>query len=184
MVVLIIGIPDSGKSKMAEDMAVSLSENGSRYYIATMIPFGEEGQKRIEKHRKLRQGKGFETIECPEDLGRKLSNVDGIAGSTCLLECMSNLVGNEMHREGALCGNELVNHIIKDVRNLCQRAENVVIVSNSFPMEAPGYDDDTRNYVRALFQVNEELKKISDEIYVFEEGTWLKEKASIGSDRT
>lgn len=184
MVALIIGIPDSGKSRMAEDMAVSLSGNSRRYYIATMIPFGEEGQKRIEKHRRLRKGKGFETIECPEDLGRKLSLVDGIAGSTCLLECMSNLVGNEMHKGGALCGDELVAQIVRDVKSLCQRAKNVVIVSNSFPMEAPGYDDDTRNYVRALFQVNEELKKISDEIYVFEEGTWLKEKASIGSDRT
>ncbi|SCY02390.1 bifunctional adenosylcobinamide kinase/adenosylcobinamide-phosphate guanylyltransferase [Butyrivibrio sp. INlla14] len=183
MVVLIVGIPDSGKSRMAEDMAVRLAGNDSRYYIATMIPFGEEGQKRIEKHRKLRKGKGFETIECPYDLGRKLLAMDRITESTCLLECMSNLVGNEMHREGALSGDELVDCIIRDIKSLCDRAKNVVIVSNYFPMEDVGYDDDTRNYVRVLFQVNDELKKISDEIYVFEDGTWIKENANLGSDR-
>ena len=44
MVVLIIGIPDSGKSKMAEKWAVRLSNGGRKFYIATMIPFGEDGQ--------------------------------------------------------------------------------------------------------------------------------------------
>ena len=176
MVVLIIGIPDSGKSKMAEEWAVRLSNGGRKYYIATMIPFGEEGQKRIEKHRKMRQGKGFETIECPENLGESILSTEGIYGSTCLLECMSNLVGNEMHGDRPLEGDELTDHIMRDVNKLCERAENVVIVSNSFPLEGDGYDEDTRNYVGALMVVNEELKKISDEVYIFEDGAWIRKE--------
>ena len=44
MNVLIIGYPDSGKSKLAEDMVLEMSAPGERVYIATMIPFGEEGR--------------------------------------------------------------------------------------------------------------------------------------------
>ncbi len=43
MVDLIIGTPDSGKSKRAEDLALKLSGDGKRIYLATMDPFGEEG---------------------------------------------------------------------------------------------------------------------------------------------
>lgn len=59
MTTLIIGYPDSGKSAMAERMVTEMSEPGERVYLATMIPFGQEGRDRIARHRKLREGKGF-----------------------------------------------------------------------------------------------------------------------------
>ena len=37
-------------------------------YIATMRPFGAETQKKIERHRRMRAGKGFQTLECYGDL--------------------------------------------------------------------------------------------------------------------
>ena len=43
MTVLIIGTPDSGKSEKAEEIALSLSQGKKKYYIATMIPYGEAG---------------------------------------------------------------------------------------------------------------------------------------------
>ena len=65
MLHLIIGGSGSGKSEYAENQAVLLSkkEDLSLYYIATMKPFGEEGKRRVERHRRLRSGKGFFTIE-------------------------------------------------------------------------------------------------------------------------
>ena len=176
MVVLIIGVPDSGKSKRAEDRAMELAAGAQKYYIATMIPFGQEGQERVEKHRNMRMGKGFETIECPSGLGDKIDDIRGIESATCLLECMSNLVGNEMHGEISYSEDELVEHIARDIRKLCDRAQNVVIVSNSFPLEGEGYDEDTRNYVRVMELVNQELKKISDETYEFSCGKWNRTK--------
>ena len=70
MLILITGGSGSGKSEYAENTAKELAEKEglSLYYIATMKPFGEEGRRRVERHHRLREGKGFETVECYVDL--------------------------------------------------------------------------------------------------------------------
>ena len=74
---LITGGSGSGKSEYAEqklmEYASHSKRNKKRYYIATMIPFGKETEEKIARHRKLRAGKGFETIECYTDLLGKLN---------------------------------------------------------------------------------------------------------------
>ena len=69
MLHLITGGSGSGKSAYAEKQVLAAGE-GRRIYIATMIPYGEEGRQRVERHRKLRQEKQFETLECYTDLRR------------------------------------------------------------------------------------------------------------------
>lgn len=173
MVVLVIGVPDSGKSKRAEDIAVSLSGGGKKIYIATMVPFGDEGAARVEKHRKLRAGKGFETMECPRNIG----GIQGAEGCTCLLECMSNLVGNEMYAEdnGKLDDEELTKLVVAEIKSLMEKAANTVIVTNSFPGDGEGYDDETRRYVQLMDMVNDRLRKMADEIYEYVKGEWVVE---------
>ena len=97
MLTLVTGGSGSGKSAFAEDRVLSFGE-GKRIYIATMHPFDEESHKRIERHRKMRAGKGFETVECYT--GLKNAVLPGESGKcVVLLECMSNLVANEMFEE-------------------------------------------------------------------------------------
>ena len=62
MLHLITGGSASGKSLYGERMA---AEAGGRLlcYLATMRPWGEEGQARVQRHRQQRAGKGFHTIE-------------------------------------------------------------------------------------------------------------------------
>ena len=52
----------------------------------------------MERHKKLRQGKGFITIESPKDVGREkvleMFRPDG-QKKAVLLECISNLTANE-----------------------------------------------------------------------------------------
>lgn len=67
--ILITGGSGSGKSAYGEKRILEAGEM-TRYYIATMEVFGEEGRKKVERHKKLRQGKGFITIESPKDVGR------------------------------------------------------------------------------------------------------------------
>ena len=62
MMILVTGGSGSGKSAFAEDCVVSFGKT-DRIYIATMYPFDEESRKRVQRHRKMRQGKGFETVE-------------------------------------------------------------------------------------------------------------------------
>ena len=58
---LITGGSKCGKSSLAEKLLDRYGDN--KYYIATMQPFGEEALAAIDRHRKLRAGKGFVTIE-------------------------------------------------------------------------------------------------------------------------
>ena len=117
MTILVIGTPDSGKSEKAEGLALELSGNGKKIYLATMIPYGAEGEKRIEKHRKLRDGKGFITVEKTHNVADIIDETGFIeikrsedkskdknegpyrveaSDVTVLLECVSNLCANEM----------------------------------------------------------------------------------------
>ena len=52
-VTLVIGAAASGKSAYAESLC--LGHDGPRVYLATMEPFGEEGARRIARHRALRE---------------------------------------------------------------------------------------------------------------------------------
>ena len=94
MMILVTGGSGSGKSAFAEDCVIACGEM-SRVYIATMYPFDEESRKRVKRHRDMRFGKGFDTVECYTGL----SEVRVPKGCTVLLECMSNLVANEIFRE-------------------------------------------------------------------------------------
>ena len=180
MVVLVIGTPDSGKSERAEKIALELSDRGKKYYIATMIPYGDEGLLRVEKHKKARAGKGFVTIEKPSDVHELALELSDIKDSTCLLECMSNLIGNEMHREAAPGADVkyrsrediLADKITESVKALIEAAANLVIVTNRFPSDDEGYDDETREYVRLVTNVNSRLKKEADRILELTEGEW------------
>ena len=63
MMILVTGGSGSGKSAFAEDCIVAFG-NARRIYIATMYPFDEESRKRVKRHQAMRQGKGFDTLEC------------------------------------------------------------------------------------------------------------------------
>lgn len=68
MITLVTGGSGSGKSAYAESLLSSCE--GIRYYIATMQIYDAEGEKKVERHRKLRAGKGFLTIESPMNVGK------------------------------------------------------------------------------------------------------------------
>ena len=68
----------------------------------------EDGERRVIKHRAQREGKGFITIEHPYALREVPDKIIKITGSdtpagdkrikaTVLLECLANLVGNELY---------------------------------------------------------------------------------------
>ena len=172
MVTLIIGVPDSGKSQIAEDLAMKLAGERRKYYIATMVPFGETGQERIQKHRMQRDGKGFHTLECPLDVHTIVDQMEPDA--TVLLECMSNLLGNEIYAEKNqdVESQELLEHIFVGVKSISKACAHLVIVSNEFAMEDPNYDEETRYYVSMMHEMNLKLRDFADDIYEYTEGEW------------
>ncbi len=77
MYCLVTGGAGSGKSEYAESLALSFCDKaGSMFYIATMYPYDdEETKRRIHRHRSLREGKGFVTIERPFEISKVLDEI-------------------------------------------------------------------------------------------------------------
>ena len=68
MLTLVIGGAASGKSAFAE--LLCMQSPLPRTYLATMQVWDAECAARVEKHRKMRAQKQFETLECPLHLDR------------------------------------------------------------------------------------------------------------------
>lgn len=164
-VVLIIGYPDSGKSSLAEKTVLELSDPCDRIYLATMIPFGDEGSARIERHRRMREGKGFVTIEEPFDIYDRLAaefDAGGLKSKTVLLECVSNLAANEMFERHA-APEEAADKITDDIKRLAGQVRNLVIVTNHFEKES-SFDEETLAYADMVDVINDRLSVFADKV--------------------
>ena len=194
MITLITGGSGSGKSAYAEKYICHVSnENGykEKYYIATMQVFDDEGQRKIDRHRRLRAGKGFITIEQPRDIQNAVSKLQSEnclkTGRSALLECMSNLVANEMFPPADASGMQAAEaekealddtenmkdyentqirrvskKVLKEVSILSENVAELVIVTNNVFEDGVSYDESTMNYIKAMGIVNRGLAAMAE----------------------
>lgn len=172
MLYLVTGGSGSGKSEYAEQLAVRLSagsssKRGKRCYIATMYPCDEECLDRIGKHRLMRKGRGFTTIECYHHIGQLSFEKEDVI----LLECMSNLLANEMYQKegqitgrGAQADRQLGEGILKPLLQWKQQAGSVIIVTNEVFSDGMEYGLETEEYLRLLGEINQLLAKEADAV--------------------
>lgn len=158
MMVVVTGGSGSGKSAYAEDRVTSFGDS-ERIYIATMIPYDKEGEKRVQRHRNMRAGKGFETVECYTGL----KNLEVAENSTVLLECMSNLVANEMFQENGAHENT-VSEVLEGVQNLKKQCRNLVVVTNEVFSDSARYDGDMEKYLTYLGEINAQMASMADDV--------------------
>lgn len=170
MIALVIGGSGSGKSAYAEQMAVKAAGKGSLYYVATMQVYDEEGKKKVERHQKMRAGKGFLTIEQPRRLKEAAEKVAAERG-TVLLECMSNLVANEMFSEENLSAvmdeakiKQLSHEIINGVTALQDSCDILIIVTNQIFEDGIRYDASTMDYIRLLGDINRQIAERAEQV--------------------
>ena len=167
MLHMVYGGSASGKSSYAESIAMSLQGDGRLLYIATMYPYkwgkaelDPETMQRIERHRAMRADKGFDTVECY----RHVEHIVAKRQDVLLLECMSNLLANEMYLEpvsnaGSVMAETMSpvsNKIVQALVNLSTRVQDVVIVTNDVFTDGGSltYDESTREYVKNLAEIN------------------------------
>lgn len=185
MLHIVYGGSASGKSSYAESFAMSLQGEGRLLYIATMYPYkwntteiDPETMQRIERHRAMRADKGFDTVECY----RHVEHIVAKRQDVLLLECMSNLLANEMYLEpdsndGGLAEtmsevekagvgmsetlSPVSKKIVQALVNLSTRVQDVVIVTNDVFSDGGSltYDESTRDYVKNLAEINCALAK-------------------------
>ena len=167
MLHIVYGGSASGKSSYAESFAMSLQGDGRLLYIATMYPYkwntteiDSETMQRINRHRAMRADKGFDTVECY----RHVEHIVAKRQDVLLLECMSNLLANEMYLEpDADAGSGMSEtlspvskKIVQALVDLSARVQDVVIVTNDVFSDGENltYDESTREYVKNLAQIN------------------------------
>lgn len=158
MLITVTGGASSGKSELGENLARNLG--GRLLYIATMEPFGEEGQMRVQRHRALRQGKGFETLEVYRDLGDSLQHPLIQEADTVLLECALNLLANESFSSSRADG-EPVSRITRDILALRDAVSNLVVITGEVFSDGESYPFETARYIRDLGALNRFLARES-----------------------
>ena len=157
MLTLVVGGAASGKSEYAESLVLKTAL--PRVYLATMQVWDAECAARVEKHRKMRAQKQFETVECPLDLG----SVHLPARGTALLEDLGNLTANELYSpEGA--GPHTAEAVLQGVETIASQCENLVIVSNEVFSGGADYAGDTDQYLLALAQINNAVAARADNV--------------------
>lgn len=162
MMTVIMGGSGSGKSAYAEEYLVRLARGSKKYYLATMQVFDKEEQAKIERHRRLRAGKEFVTIEQPTDIQKALERMEK---QTVLLECMSNLVANEMFSgEVPKRAEEVSAKIVQEIDLLRKGLKHLVIVTNNVFEDGNVYDETTMEYIQALGSINERLAAMADTV--------------------
>lgn len=158
MVILVTGGSGSGKSQYAENRTVKLNTSCSNLvYIATMMPRDEESFQKIERHQQLRKDKGFQTVECYKDIEKlKLEGKPII-----LLECMSNLLANEMYDGEVAKRNDkecfLREKIVSGIEHLIEQSSHVIVVTNEVFSDGEPYDEETNQYITILGNINQEI---------------------------
>ena len=167
MLHIVYGGSASGKSSYAESFAMSLQGEGRLLYIATMYPYkcntteiDPETMQRIERHRAMRADKGFDTVECY----RHVEHIVAKRQDVLLLECMSNLLANEMYLEpDSNVGSDVAEtmspvskKIVQAIVDLSTRVQELVIVTNDVFSDGGSltYDESTREYVKNLAEIN------------------------------
>ena len=156
MLYVVTGVSGSGKSEYAENLAVQLAGGKPLYYVATMEPYGPEGQARIARHHKLRAGKGFETIECYRNIAQITDRIgeDRMKEATVLLECMSNLLANEMFDETDAANGDLTDKLLSGMSCISRQCKHLIVVTNEVFSDGLLYDEETLEYIRALADIN------------------------------
>ena len=179
MTCFISGGAKCGKSSLAQDLTVALSEGGKRYYVATMISSGKEDDERIRRHLADRDGMGFETVECFRNVLDCLEIAD--ADGAFLVDSVTALMQNalfpaeknyELDPEAAKrCADELV--------EFAGKVRHAVFVSDYIYSDACRYSETTERYRKSLADIDRRLATVCDTVVEVSAGQYIVHKGEL-----
>lgn len=177
MIVMVYGASACGKSAFAEDLC--LNAGGKRLYVATMRPHGEDAARRILRHRRLREGKGFETLEYFDDLMdlRLAGHYHNI-----LLESAGNIIADALFMRNT--GTErAVEEIPRAMERLAEQTDRLVVVCDDVFADGVTYPPETEAYIGCMGEINRRISALSQVVVevvcglpIFHKGEALLEK--------
>lgn len=179
MTVFISGGAKNGKSTLAQNLAVKLSQGGKRYYIATMIPVDDEDRERIRRHVADREGLGFETIECGRHILSCLETAD--PNGAFLLDSVTALLMNELFPAERNYEMDLqaADRCKEELTVFARTVRNAVIVSDYLYSDAIRYDESTETYRRCLADIDRALAGVCDRVFEVSAGQVIAHKGEL-----
>src|SRR6056297_1161792 len=172
-IILVTGGARSGKSRFAEKLCKSKGDK--ILYIATSIPFDEEMEDRIKKHKKDRPDnwllvekyKNFKELE----LSKKFKSANII-----LLDCITVMISNIYVEEQLDDKTEIKKYeeierkILEDINDLTRlvhkQNKEIVLVSNEIGMGIVPINRFTRMYRDTAGRVNQFVSHKADKVYL------------------
>lgn len=160
MRILISGGCKMGKSTLAQQLATA--QGGPLYYVATMRATDAEDRVRIARHRREREGWGFETIECMGSIGQL---ADGLPGdASLLLDSTTALLAGEMFRPDGTVDMEADARVREGLLRLLRTFDALVVVSDTIYADAAAYDALTEAYRKGLAGIDRALARDCDAV--------------------
>ena len=179
MTFFISGGAKSGKSSLAQDLTVALSEGGKHYYVATMISTGAEDDERIRRHIADRDGMGFETVECFTDIMTCLETAD--REGVFLVDSVTALMQNAMFpvEKNYEMDLDAAKHCTDRLEASAQTVRHAVVVSDYIYSEAQRYSESTEMYRKCLADVDCRLAKLCDTVVEVSAGQFIIHKGDL-----
>ncbi|MBD5213727.1 MAG: bifunctional adenosylcobinamide kinase/adenosylcobinamide-phosphate guanylyltransferase [Bacteroidales bacterium] len=168
-IVMVTGGQRSGKSLLAEQITLSLSD--SPVYLATARILDAGMEERVKIHRD-RRGQQWTTVEAP------LSPADAadLKGRTVLLDCLTMLATNHFLDSGMDVGASATAVTAQLEKLKASDADTVVIVTNEIGLGGISADEMQRKFTDLQGLVNTRLGQMADEAYISLSGIKLKLK--------
>ncbi|WP_430468933.1 bifunctional adenosylcobinamide kinase/adenosylcobinamide-phosphate guanylyltransferase [Vreelandella titanicae] len=151
MIVFVSGGARSGKSDIAEQLAVSAAGSSPCYYLATADIYDDEMAERVARHRQSRQGQWhtvqWKTLEAPLHIDRAIAKVPD--GGAVLLDCLTLWVSQVLYAS-KLSEEEGFALLVNALADARARSLYLVIVSNDINEALPPTDAETWRYLAFL----------------------------------
>ena len=179
MTVFISGGAKCGKSSFAQNLAVALSDGGKHYYVATMIPSGEEDLDRIRKHLADRDGMGFETVECFTNIMDCLQTAD--ADGSFLVDSVTSLIQNALFpaEENYAMDLSAAARCADELEEFAHTVRHAVFVSDYIFSDAERYSGSTEAYRKCLASIDRRLAAVCDTVIEASAGQFIVHKGDL-----
>ncbi|MBD5347442.1 MAG: bifunctional adenosylcobinamide kinase/adenosylcobinamide-phosphate guanylyltransferase [Bacteroides sp.] len=169
-IILITGGQRSGKSEIAERMALESSANP--VYVATCKPLDEEMIRRVDVHKARREGCGWTTVEA-----LTLAEVGSVAGKTVLIDSATMLASNAFFA----CGeneSEALAAAVADFDKFVALASDatIIIVSDEIGLGGVSGNVMTRRFTDLQGLFNRHIAELSTDVFFIVSGIPVKIK--------
>ena len=166
-ITLVTGGQRSGKSTFA--METALSESDHPVYLATSRVYDPEHAARIERHKRDREGKGWETVEEDTVLSRH-----DVSGRTVVIDCVTLWANNNLFDLGD--DEECLERLRKDFDAFVSQNAHFIFVTNEIGMCDQSLNGLQRRFTSLLGWFNQYIASKADEVYLMVSGLSVKVK--------